>query len=42
MAEAAGGGSGDGLGQIEESDILFLAKVTGAEEFLQTDNLGPF
>ncbi len=42
MAEAVGGGSGDRLGQIEEGDILFLAEVLGAEEFLQTDNLGPF
>ncbi len=42
MAEAVGGGSRDGLGQIEEGDIFFWAKVAGAEEFLQTDNLGPF
>src|ERR1035441_1543034 len=39
FSQFGGGGSGDGLGKIEEAQIFALAKILRAEEFGQADDL---
>ena len=40
LAEDGGGGSGDGLGGVEESVLFALAEVLGAEELREADDIG--
>jgi len=39
LGQPGRGGSGNGLGQIEEADILALAKILRAEKLRQADNV---
>ena len=40
LGELLGGGAGNGLGEIEEAQVLALAEVLGAEKLGQTDDVG--
>src|ERR1019366_682923 len=42
IAEAHRRGTGDGLGQVEEGDVLALAEILRLKQFRQADNLGAF